>query len=285
MKGAAAASGRDLRALARIVTDDRGEPPAEGLAPSLLSDLIPLIDCDSLVFRARQSQSADWFGQTVPSEADDPDFDVSSFRAHYWSSPCSYPEHSGDLRSLVRIPDFYSARQWHSTGMYQDCCRPYGIEHELMLCLPASLGWTAGPGRTLRLVFLAGPAQISPAVDSDLLTVLRPHLHRAHLDAERRRHPTPQLTPRQQELLDQSPPGTPTPRSPAAWAYPRQPSAPTWKTSTPCCRSPAGPPPSTAPSPTGPPTPPHPRPWAAAPGRVEPGCPGSLRVAKRPAAG
>ena len=33
-----------------------------------------------------------------------------------------------------------------------------------------------------------------------------------------------------------SPPGTPTPRSPAAWAYPREPCAPTWKTSTACCR-------------------------------------------------
>ena len=31
--------------------------------------------------------------------------------------------------------------------------------------------------------------------------LLRPHLHQAYLDAERRRHPVPQLTPRQQDLL------------------------------------------------------------------------------------
>jgi hypothetical protein len=54
----------------------------------------------------------------------------------------------------VKISDFYSTRQWHGTGMYQDCCRPYGIEHELMVCLPAGPGWTAGPGRSLRLVFI-----------------------------------------------------------------------------------------------------------------------------------
>jgi len=30
---------------------------------------------------------------------------------------------------------------------------------------------------------------------------LRPHLHRAYLDVERRRNATPQLTPRQWELL------------------------------------------------------------------------------------
>jgi DNA-binding NarL/FixJ family response regulator len=30
---------------------------------------------------------------------------------------------------------------------------------------------------------------------------LRPHLHQAYLDAERRRHPVPRLTPRQTDLL------------------------------------------------------------------------------------
>jgi len=202
MKGPAAASGRDLRALARLVTNDRGVPPAAGLAPTLLSDLVQLIGCDFLVFAGTDSgQQVDWFGQTVPAEADDPTYDVSSFWAHYWNSPCSHPERTGDLRSLVKISDFYSVRQWHSTGMYQDCCRPYGIEHELMLCLPAAPGWTAGPGRSLRLVFVRGPGADFSGRHRDLLTVLRPHLHQAYLDAERRRHPAPKLTPRQQELL------------------------------------------------------------------------------------
>jgi DNA-binding CsgD family transcriptional regulator len=34
-----------------------------------------------------------------------------------------------------------------------------------------------------------------------VLTLLRPHLDQAYLDAERRRHPVPQLTPRQNDLL------------------------------------------------------------------------------------
>ena len=37
--------------------------------------------------------------------------------------------------------------------------------------------------------------------DRAVLTLLRPHLHQAYLDAERRRHPVPRLTPRQSELL------------------------------------------------------------------------------------
>jgi DNA-binding CsgD family transcriptional regulator len=34
-----------------------------------------------------------------------------------------------------------------------------------------------------------------------VLTLLRPHLHQAYLDAGRRRHPAPRLTPRQKDLL------------------------------------------------------------------------------------
>ena len=37
--------------------------------------------------------------------------------------------------------------------------------------------------------------------DRAVLTLLRPHLHQAYLDAERRRHPVPRLTPRQTDLL------------------------------------------------------------------------------------
>jgi len=202
MTGPVTASGRDLRTLAGIVSDDRGDPPADGLAPSFLTDLLGLIRCDHLLFEGHDSRrQLDWFGQLVPAEADDDEYDDASFWHHYWTSPCSYPDRTGDLRRAIKVSDFYSARQWHSTGMYHDCCRPYGIEHELMVCLPAGPGWTAGPGRTLRLIFLRGPGQDFSGRDRDLLTVLRPHLHQAYLDAERRRHPTPQLTARHWDLL------------------------------------------------------------------------------------
>ena len=45
----------------------------------------------------------------------------------------------------------------------------------------------------------SGDATIDPRA---LLILLRPHLHRAYPDAERRRDPAPQLTPRQRELLN-----------------------------------------------------------------------------------
>src|SRR5215467_14111100 len=204
MVAAVTLSERDLRTLAGIVSDDRGEPPAEGLAPSLLSDLAGLIRSDWLSFAGQDSRAqAMWFGQCHPVEAEErPDYDDSPFWQHYWGSlPCSYAERSGDLRRVTKVSDFYSARQWHRTGMYQDCFRPEGVEHEIMVCLPADPGWTAGRGRTVRLVFFRGPGRDFSERDRALLILLRPHLHQAYLDAERRRHPTPQLTPRQWELL------------------------------------------------------------------------------------
>jgi DNA-binding CsgD family transcriptional regulator len=122
--------------------------------------------------------------------------------SHYWDcEPSSHPDRSDDLRSIVKIADFYSARQWHATGMYSDYYRPWGLEHELQLCLPAGPGETIGPGQTARLYFLRGPGLDFSERDRALLTLLRPHLHQAYLDAERRRHPVPPLTPRHWDLL------------------------------------------------------------------------------------
>jgi DNA-binding CsgD family transcriptional regulator len=131
----------------------------------------------------------------MPAEAGDGWYDPVAFRRHYSTDVGSYRDRTGDLRSVMKISDFYSARQWRSTGVYHDAFRPYGVEHGMMLCLPA------GPGRTLRLDFVRGPGPDFSERDRDLLTVLRPHLHQAYLDAERRRHPPPRLTARHWDLL------------------------------------------------------------------------------------
>jgi DNA-binding NarL/FixJ family response regulator len=81
--------------------------------------------------------------------------------------------------------------------MHSDCYRPLGDEHELQLTLPAS----GGPGRTVRFYFLRGPGPDFSERDRALLVLLRPHLHQAYLDAERRRHPVPRLTARHWDLL------------------------------------------------------------------------------------
>jgi DNA-binding CsgD family transcriptional regulator len=199
------ASDWDLRALAAIVSQDRpDQPDGEGLPPSLLADLMGQIRCDAVAFCGLDStRQVAWFGQDVPPDDGGNDADVAeAFWPNFWDCiACAYPDRTGDLRSVIKFSDFYSARQWHSNGLYTDYFRPLGIEHELAMVLPAGQGLTVEPGQTARLLFFRGPGPDFSERDRALLTLLRPHLHQAYLDAERRRHPVPRLTPRQNDLL------------------------------------------------------------------------------------
>jgi DNA-binding CsgD family transcriptional regulator len=205
MTALVAASERDLCTLAGMVSDYRTDLPAQGLPASLLSDLMTCIRCDAILFEGFDSdQQKTWSAQSLPAEDDAADQGYAQAHwTHYWDcQPCSYPDRTGDLRSIIKIADFYSARQWHSTGMYSDLYQPQGVEHELMLTLPAGCGKPPGPRRTLRLFLFRGPGADFSEADRALLTLLRPHLYQAYLDAERRRHPVPELTRRHWQLLD-----------------------------------------------------------------------------------
>jgi hypothetical protein len=161
MTAALTPSDRDLRTLAGIVSTGRDDLPDQGLPTSLLSALMSQIRCDVISFEGFDSDRQQaWLSQAIPRRADaagEDAFEPAHWK-HYWDcQPCSYPDRTGDLRTVVRIADFYSARQWHSTGMFCDLYRPKGFEHELMLSLPAGPGRHAGPGRALRLFLFRGP--------------------------------------------------------------------------------------------------------------------------------
>jgi len=206
------ASDRDLRALAAIVSQDRPDlPDGEGLPPSLLADLKDQIRCDQISLDRYDSGRQAWSKlQGIPALGDDelkeindrdPAWLERDWACHLACQSCSYPERTGDLRSVVKPSDFYSARQWHSTGMYSGLFRPQGFEHDLQLCLPDPAELSAGPGRTVRVYLYRGPGPDFTERDRALLVLLRPHLQQAYLEAERRRHPMPRLTPRQNDLL------------------------------------------------------------------------------------
>ena len=199
------ASDQDLRALAAIVSQDRPDlPHGEGLPPSLLADLMSQIRCDGISLERYDTgrQVHRWLQGDDEDDAGPSEDWHRVFWTHYWDCLlCSYPVRTGDLRGVVKTSDFYSARQWHSTGMYIDCIRPQGLEHHLMLALPELPEVAAAPGRYVRLVFHGGPGPDFSERDRAMLTLLRPHLYQAYLDAERRRHPVLRLTPRQNDLL------------------------------------------------------------------------------------
>jgi hypothetical protein len=154
--------GRDSRDLAAIVSENRSDlSDGEGLPPSLLADLMAQIPCDALSFDGWDpGRQTCWFSQERPSVSHAPGFEGMDqlFWEHYWDCQhCSYAARTGDLRSVITNSDFYSARQWHSTGMYTDYARPLGQEHSLMVCLPRALPQTAGSGRHVRLELIRGP--------------------------------------------------------------------------------------------------------------------------------
>ena len=215
-------SDHDLRALAAIVSRDRPDlPDGEGLLPpSLLADLRTQIPCEgiSVEHYDTRRQVHTW----LQGDDDDDDYHEMSegwnqlFWSHYWDCRfCSVRAVPGDLHSVVKTADFYTRRQWHSTGMYIECIRPQGIDHHLGLALPdvtrpdLTLPGLALPDQTepavrrryVGLFFHRAPGPDFTERDRALLVLLRPHLYQACVDTARRRHPVPRLTPRQNDLL------------------------------------------------------------------------------------
>jgi DNA-binding CsgD family transcriptional regulator len=204
MAGPITVSEQDLRTLMGIVSDRRPDVPAkEGLSPSLLADLMGQIRCDVIGFAGFDSAREEtWSPQFMPDGGDVVAGGAQVNWQYYWHCRvCSHPDRTGDLRGIIKIADFYSARQWHSIGARCGINRPMGFDHALMLTLPAAPGPVPEPGRTMRLYLFRGSGPDFSERDRALLTLLRPHLHEAYLDAERRRRPSPRLTPRQREVL------------------------------------------------------------------------------------
>jgi DNA-binding CsgD family transcriptional regulator len=185
----------DVRAMLRIVNAEAGGDLGQPLPWSTVSGLKELVPCDLVSFFDLDSERRSGsFEQSLPVEAGNGD--NSAFWAHYWECrACSYPDLSGDLRSVTMASDFYTDKEWRQTGMYTEHFRPMGLEHEVMVCLPG------GPGRTVRLVLFRSPGSNFSERDRGILALLRPHLEHAYVDAELRRQGIPKLTPRQWQLM------------------------------------------------------------------------------------
>jgi hypothetical protein len=138
-------SERDLLILAGIISDHRDDLGAYGLPLSLLTELAGQVRCDVIGFESYDSgRQQILFVQYLPGGADSTvteDWNSLHWQ-HYWDcQPCSYPDRTGDLRSIVKPTDFYSTRQWHSVGMYWDMLRPWGSELQCQPYSPTSVTW------------------------------------------------------------------------------------------------------------------------------------------------
>ena len=184
-------SSRDLRAMMDLIRDGYADEPAKGLPAAVGAGLSRLVRCDSICLFELSPGHRHCTGDGC---VHDPGLSPV-FWTHYWSCPpCSYPERSGDFKSVTKTSDFYSQRQWHSAPMYSEYLRRFGVEDEIVACLPAP------PGRSLRLLLRRDSGGFTER-DKLLVELLRPHLHAIYQDAQRRRTGAPRLTARQWELL------------------------------------------------------------------------------------
>ena len=194
-------TGHDLETMLHIVAKPEDLGSRDPMPLSVMAGLRKLIPCDHVSLTQYDARLREYLlDQDVGDIAEVSDSEEETleeaFWRHYWhSQACHYPDSTGDLTSITTASDFYSDRELHSTGMYTEYFKPLGLEREMMLCLPSR------PGRVLRLVFFRGPGTDFSPRDRGLLTLLRPHLHHTYLQQAHHQPGTPQLTPRQLQLL------------------------------------------------------------------------------------
>jgi len=190
---------RDLRGLLDVIDAARSTDVAEGLPLAVLDRVRALVACDMVSFvEFNSARQIHFVAQGVGDDGEEDDIpgDETAFWAHYWDClACSYPDRSGDDRSVTMLSDFYTPQQWHNTGIYSDYFAAFGIEHDMMLCI------SAPTGRSRRLILFRGRGLDFDGHDRLLLSLLRAHLNELYQELERARRPVPTLTTRQWELL------------------------------------------------------------------------------------
>ena len=106
----------------------------------------------------------------------------------------TYPLRDVELASSsepLRITDRVSPRAFRQTAFYALMMRPYGVEHELKLWLPAP------PRHSYFFSLIRGPGSDFDDRDVAMLRLVRPHLARLRARWERAPRPPAQLTERE----------------------------------------------------------------------------------------
>lgn len=193
----------DVDALLRLIEDARHDDPGEAMPWELMVGLLRLVPCDvevvynHLDFTEHREVLGQWLHveegpgierQDAPAPEDQPFWDC------FWDSMCSYPQRSGDLRSVIQTADFYPTARKRG---YDPLAEVLGDQHthSMFVSMPA-------PPRQYRRIMLRRlEDKAFTERDRQVLALLRPHLQEIWLDAERRRAGVPTLTPREWQVL------------------------------------------------------------------------------------
>ncbi len=192
----------DVDQLMRVIDEAHEDAAGEAMPWALLEGLLRLVPCDLDVtyqhhdLSARRTPCIQTAGLDgvhqgpAPDEGDGPD---DPYWQYWWKGICSWPQRTGDLRSVICTRDFFpTERDWLADPISE-------VAPHLRVAMIVSL--PAPPGEARRVAFLRPPGALFTERERHIAMLLRPHLQEVWLDAERRRAGVPKLTAREWEVL------------------------------------------------------------------------------------
>src|SRR5262245_7839 len=195
---------RLLRKLVDVI-DNAGQCPSEDVPPrSLVRDLALLVpglwcsfgEFDYVTQQGLSFQSSDEDDYPPGYDADaaigiEPGITTKLRNQH---TTCHHMD-TTRRTELEQFSDFITVRQWHARELYQDAFRYYGIDHIMVVPLPAA------PGRSRAFQFHRGPGSGFSETERAMLLLLQPHLHQIYKQAAARQRVPVGLTVRQLDVL------------------------------------------------------------------------------------
>ena len=179
----------DAEALLHLVEDARHDDPGEAFPWEVFRGLRRLIPCDFDVGYISNNYVEHWSPMHQLLDQDDlplveivrerqPDPEATPFWDVFWASCCSYPQRSGDLRSVTMTTDFHRTGRVRANDPLREILP---TNHALTVSFPEVV-----PGTYRRIVLRRIEDRPFTERDRQILQLLRPHLHEIWLDAERR---------------------------------------------------------------------------------------------------
>ena len=168
----------------------------------ILLRLKELVPCDAVVYSdyvPRQNRT--WvYTDTAEGSfaADDAEADRVFF-GHYWSSPCSHPDRTGDYESVTTLSDHCSLREWRQSPMAVDLGLIYGgllFDRDMILPLPSP------PGHSRRIRFERFSGRDFDDTDRAVAALVRPFLIELLYALDLASRAIPPLTTRQRQLMN-----------------------------------------------------------------------------------
>jgi len=123
---------RDLRALTAVVEDGLRDDPGEAMPWAVLDRLHQLIPADNVQMDEIDLQRHEILFQQVVQNGGErfidrgnaEDIDATFWELRHNFMPCSYPARTGDLASVIKWSDFYTAAELKKAPFYASTWSP-----------------------------------------------------------------------------------------------------------------------------------------------------------------